>query len=67
MTGAARRAGATPTLHPFRGARYELVVTRPTLSVHGSIAEIPAAEWDALFAHEPDEASPFAASMRESR
>ncbi len=59
MTGAARRAGATPTLHPFRGARYELVVTRPTLSVHGSIAEIPAAEWDALFAHEPDEASPF--------
>ena len=30
-----------------------------TLSVHGAIAEIPAAEWDALLAHEPDRASPF--------
>ncbi len=40
-------------------ARYERCVTRPSLSVHGSIAEIPAAEWDALFAHEPDAASPF--------
>jgi uncharacterized protein len=29
------------------------------LSVHGSIAELPAAEWDALFAHEPEVASPF--------
>jgi uncharacterized protein len=29
------------------------------LSVHGAIAEIPAAEWDALIAHEPDRASPF--------
>jgi predicted N-acyltransferase len=30
-----------------------------TFSIHGSIAEIPAAEWDALLAHEPDVASPF--------
>ncbi len=30
-----------------------------SLSVHGAIAEIPAPEWDALSAHEVDEASPF--------
>jgi predicted N-acyltransferase len=30
-----------------------------TLSVHGAIAEIPAAEWDGLVAHEPARASPF--------
>jgi predicted N-acyltransferase len=30
-----------------------------TLSVHGAIAEIPAAEWDGLLAHEPARASPF--------
>ena len=30
-----------------------------TLSVHGAIREIPAPEWDALFAHERDAASPF--------
>jgi predicted N-acyltransferase len=30
-----------------------------TFSIHGSIAEIPAGEWDALLAHEPDVASPF--------
>ena len=29
------------------------------LSVHGAIAEIPAAEWDALHAHEAEVASPF--------
>jgi hypothetical protein len=29
------------------------------LSVHGSIAEIPAPEWDALHAHEAEVASPF--------
>jgi hypothetical protein len=40
-------------------ARYERRVAGPTLSVHGAIAEIPAAEWDALCAHEVDVASPF--------
>jgi uncharacterized protein len=34
-------------------------VSRLTLSVHGGMAEIPAAGWDALLAHEPDRASPF--------
>ncbi len=34
-------------------------VNRLTLAVHGSISEIPAPDWDALHAHEPDEASPF--------
>jgi predicted N-acyltransferase len=29
------------------------------LTVHGSITELPAEEWDALHAHEPDRASPF--------
>jgi len=29
------------------------------LSIHGSIAELGAAEWDALLAHEPGAASPF--------
>ncbi|HEY6099613.1 MAG TPA: peptidogalycan biosysnthesis protein, partial [Anaeromyxobacter sp.] len=28
-------------------------------SLLGSIAEVPAREWDALIAHEPDAASPF--------
>ncbi len=30
-----------------------------SLSVHGSVAELGAAEWDGLLAHEPDAASPF--------
>ena len=30
-----------------------------SLTVHAAIAEIPAAEWDALVAHEPEVASPF--------
>jgi predicted N-acyltransferase len=30
-----------------------------SLTVHRAISEIPAAEWDALHAHERDEASPF--------
>ncbi len=30
-----------------------------SVSVHGAISEIPAAEWDALLAHEPARASPF--------
>jgi hypothetical protein len=34
-------------------------VTRLSLSAHASISELPAAEWDALFAHEPARASPF--------
>jgi predicted N-acyltransferase len=34
-------------------------VSRVTLGVHAGISEISAAEWDALFAHEPDRASPF--------
>jgi uncharacterized protein len=34
-------------------------VTGLSLSVHASISELPAAEWDALFAHEPARASPF--------
>jgi hypothetical protein len=28
--------------------------------VHGAVSEIPAAAWDRLLAHEPDEATPFA-------
>jgi predicted N-acyltransferase len=39
--------------------RYERPVRGLSFSVHGSIAEIPPAEWDALLAHEPDVASPF--------
>ncbi|HET8541641.1 MAG TPA: GNAT family N-acetyltransferase [Anaeromyxobacter sp.] len=31
----------------------------PTLSLHGTIAELGAGEWDALLAHEPAAASPF--------
>ncbi|HYD54208.1 MAG TPA: GNAT family N-acetyltransferase [Gemmatimonadaceae bacterium] len=34
-------------------------MARPTLTVHGSIAEVPAEAWDRLFAHEADRASPF--------
>jgi predicted N-acyltransferase len=34
-------------------------VSRLTLGIHGAISEIPAAEWDALLAHEPDRAGPF--------
>lgn len=30
-----------------------------TFSILGSIAEVPASEWDALASHEPDEATPF--------
>ena len=29
------------------------------LTVHRSVSELPAEEWDALLAHEPDAASPF--------
>jgi predicted N-acyltransferase len=46
-------------LRPGEGARYEPAVPGLSLSVHGSIAEIPAPEWDALHAHEPEVASPF--------
>lgn len=42
-----------------RPDRYERGVAGLTFSIHGSIAEIPAGEWDALVAHEPDAASPF--------
>jgi predicted N-acyltransferase len=43
-----------------------------SLTVHRAIAEIPAEEWDALFAHERDVASPFVrhaflAALEESR
>jgi len=43
-----------------------------SLAVHGSIAEIPAAEWDALHSHEVEAAGPFVrhaflAAMEESR
>lgn len=46
-------------------------VTGLSLSVHGAISEIPAAEWDALHAHEPGAATPFVrhaflAAMEES-
>src|SRR5512141_2504125 len=34
-------------------------MSRTALGIHGAITEIPAAEWDALFAHEPASASPF--------
>jgi predicted N-acyltransferase len=34
-------------------------VARLALTVHASIAEVPAEAWDALFAHEVDRASPF--------
>jgi len=34
-------------------------VTGLTLSVHGALSEVPAAEWDGLFAHERELASPF--------
>jgi predicted N-acyltransferase len=34
-------------------------VTGLSLSAHASISELPAAEWDALVAHEPARASPF--------
>ncbi|HYD42479.1 MAG TPA: GNAT family N-acetyltransferase [Anaeromyxobacter sp.] len=34
-------------------------MARTSLTVHSSIAEIPAQAWDGLFAHEPDPASPF--------
>jgi predicted N-acyltransferase len=34
-------------------------VTGLSLSAHASISELPAAEWDALVAHEPSRASPF--------
>jgi hypothetical protein len=45
---------------PWSGvSRYERGVPGLALSVHGSIGEIPAAEWDALHAHEPEVASPF--------
>ncbi len=42
-----------------------------SLSVHGAISEIPAAEWDALHEHEPGAATPFVrhaflAAMEES-
>jgi uncharacterized protein len=35
-------------------------VKRLALTIHGAISDVPAAEWDALFAHERDRASPFA-------
>jgi uncharacterized protein len=41
------------------GRGYVPSVSGLTLSVHGAISEIPAAEWDALVGHEPDVASPF--------
>lgn len=34
-------------------------VSRLAFAVHGAISEVPAAEWDALVAHEPDRAGPF--------
>jgi predicted N-acyltransferase len=34
-------------------------VTGLTVSVHGALSEIPAADWDGLLAHEPDRATPF--------
>ncbi len=34
-------------------------MTGLSLTAHASISELPAAEWDALFAHEPARASPF--------
>ena len=46
-------------MRPREGAGYERGVPGPSLTVHGAIAEIRAAEWDALLAHEPDVASPF--------
>jgi hypothetical protein len=46
-------------LRAAEAGRYERPVRGLTLSIHGSIAEIGAAEWDALAAHEPVAASPF--------
>ena len=56
------RAGASVpprTLRPAERSRYERGVAGLTFSTLGSIAEVPAGEWDALLAHEPDVASPF--------
>jgi len=53
--GAGREVASAGCVVP----RYERAVTGPSLSIHGSISEIPAAEWDALLAHEHDAASPF--------
>jgi uncharacterized protein len=52
----ARRRGARERRH---APRYEPGVTGLTVSVHGALSELPAADWDALLAHEPDRASPF--------
>ncbi len=46
-------------MRPGEGRRYEREVPGLALSVHGSIAELPEAEWDALHVHEPEVASPF--------
>lgn len=46
-------------MRPARRTRYERGVAGLTFSILGSIAEVPAGEWDALLAHEPDAASPF--------
>ncbi len=40
------------------GGGYERSVSGLALSVHGAISEIPAAEWDALHAHEPVRGEP---------
>jgi predicted N-acyltransferase len=46
-------------LRPVQARRYERPVAGLTFSIHRSIAEVPAEEWDALLSHERDEASPF--------
>lgn len=51
-----RRALARGQTHPVM---ISATVSGTTLEVLSSIDEIPAAEWDALVAHEPDLASPF--------
>ena len=59
LEGRRPRTPSRAALRPREGGRYEPGVPGLSLTVHAAIAEIPAAEWDALLAHEPDLASPF--------
>jgi predicted N-acyltransferase len=51
--------GVGAGLRPGADRRYEPTVAGLTFSILGAIAEVPAAEWDALLEHEPEIASPF--------
>ncbi len=55
----ARRPSKAARCGTLAGTAMNPGVSRLTLSVHAATSEIPAAEWDALFAHEPDRAGPF--------